>query len=242
MKQYKTQGIILKRQNFMETDKLLTIYSYDFGQIKVIAKGVRKILSKLSGHLELFYLTNFVITEGKNIDIITSAQMKERFANIRNAKNTIYAAYYIAELIYKATPEKYQNKNIFNLLVEVLNKINEKNYLKIINYFELKIFCEMGHGPEVEKCVICGKILEEKSHLFDYQEGGIVCLKCDKKNIGQFNIGPGMIKLLRLIKKYDLNFLSKINLSRDNVSKLQQCIQAIRFDVLGKDLKSASFL
>ena len=72
MNNYQTQGVILRRKNFFETDKMLWVYTRDRGNIKVIAKGARKTLSKLSGHVELFYLNNFQIVEGKNIDIVSN--------------------------------------------------------------------------------------------------------------------------------------------------------------------------
>ena len=67
---YKTRGIIIKRSNYSEADRILTIYTEKLGKIRVNAKGIRKIKSKLAGSLEPFCLTDFVIAEGRNLDIV----------------------------------------------------------------------------------------------------------------------------------------------------------------------------
>ena len=52
---YTTEGIILKRKDYQENDRLFTIYSKDYGKIDLIAKGTKKISSKLNSYLEPFY-------------------------------------------------------------------------------------------------------------------------------------------------------------------------------------------
>ncbi|MFN2162508.1 MAG: DNA repair protein RecO, partial [Candidatus Promineifilaceae bacterium] len=51
---YRTEAIVLKRSDFGEADRLLTLYSKEFGKIRAIAKGARKPQSRKTGHVELF--------------------------------------------------------------------------------------------------------------------------------------------------------------------------------------------
>ena len=62
----KTEAIILKTADLGETDRLLTIYSKEFGKIQVIARGTKKLESKLRYHLEPLSYSHLILVEGKN--------------------------------------------------------------------------------------------------------------------------------------------------------------------------------
>ena len=76
----KIDGVILKRSNFGEADKLVTIFSKQQGKIKVLAKGIRRIKSKRAPHLELFNYTTLILHHGKSFDIVTEAKIINDFS------------------------------------------------------------------------------------------------------------------------------------------------------------------
>ncbi|MDQ3929945.1 MAG: DNA repair protein RecO, partial [Chloroflexota bacterium] len=51
---YKSEAVVIKRSDLGEADKILTIFTPHFGKLRVVAKGVRKVSSRLAGHVELF--------------------------------------------------------------------------------------------------------------------------------------------------------------------------------------------
>jgi len=71
---YKTQGIIIKNSNLGEVDRLITVYTNDFGKLVIKGKSVRKNQAKLKGHLELFLYSHLMIAPGRGFDIITGAE------------------------------------------------------------------------------------------------------------------------------------------------------------------------
>ncbi len=54
---YRTQGFVLKKTDLWEADQVFSIYTQDFGKLKVLGKAIRKIKSKLRSGAELFYLS-----------------------------------------------------------------------------------------------------------------------------------------------------------------------------------------
>ena len=80
---YRTEAIVLKRTDFGEADRLLTLFSKDLGKISAIAKGARKPQSRKTGHVELFMRSKFFIAKGRNLDIITQAEMVDPHAPLR---------------------------------------------------------------------------------------------------------------------------------------------------------------
>ena len=61
MRNFKTEGIIIKRRDYGEADRILTVMTREYGKLKIKAKGVRKITSRRSAHIELLNHTVFYI-------------------------------------------------------------------------------------------------------------------------------------------------------------------------------------
>ncbi len=150
---YKTEGIIIKRLNLGEADRILTVFTKFYGKLSCIAKGVRKPTSRKSGHIELFDRTTLFLAKGKNLDIVTQAEVVERFANVRNKLKATKAAYHTIELIDLLIPEGQENEKIYKTLIDLLRTINKQRkatVAQIANY-EAEILKELGFGvPKVK--------------------------------------------------------------------------------------------
>src|SRR5881628_1264153 len=76
---YKSEAVIIKRSNLGEADKILTIFTPNFGKLRVVAKGVRKVTSRLAGHVELFTRSQMLLAKGRNLDIVTQSETMDAF-------------------------------------------------------------------------------------------------------------------------------------------------------------------
>ena len=74
---YKTEGVILGQTEVGEADKLLTVYSRDFGKISVLAKSVRLLRSKLKGHLNTGAYLRLMFVQGADKLRLIDAQELE---------------------------------------------------------------------------------------------------------------------------------------------------------------------
>ncbi len=215
MSTYKTEGIIIKRNNFLESSLILDIYTRDYGKVEAVARSARKAKGKLKGHLELFLWTELILAHGKNIDTITSSLTVESFSGLRNNLKLSYAAYYILELVDKMTAEEHQDERIFYLLKRVLLFLDELAVRDvetrqclvstiIILLFQINLLDLTGFSPELNKCVFCGKPIKPDKNYFSFSMGGVVGNECIQRK-GQdenFNlsISDNAIKLLRLFQ------------------------------------------
>lgn len=156
---YKTQGIIIKRNNLGEFDRLLTIYTQDFGKILVRAKSIRKNQSKLKGHLELFLQSHFLIAPGKSLDLITGAETVERFSYLHQQLSCLAAAYYLSEIIDKSIAGPEKDTNIWQLILSSFQELNrEKTDIKnLLADFRKRLSGFLGYG---------GKDIFTKSNYF----------------------------------------------------------------------------
>ncbi|NCP16986.1 DNA repair protein RecO [Candidatus Kuenenbacteria bacterium CG_4_9_14_3_um_filter_39_14] len=146
---YNLKAIILKRQDFREDDLLIAVYSKEKGKAILQAKGAKKILSKLAGHLEPVTLSYLNITYGKQIDQLIGAQIIKSYAKIKSDIQLTAYAYYFIELIDRLTKEDHADQNIFQLLEKSLDFLNaNQGELKIARIsFGYKLLHFLGFNP-----------------------------------------------------------------------------------------------
>jgi len=125
MNTFSTEGIVLKRSNFGEADKIVTIYSKRFGKISCLAKGVRKMTSRKRGTLEIFNQIKFFASKGKDLFLVTEAEIISSHSSFRKSLKKIAAAYQLCEVVDKLTADSHEQEDIFDLLVLYLNKLEE---------------------------------------------------------------------------------------------------------------------
>lgn len=142
----KTEGIVLKRSNFGEADRILTIYTRHYGKIRAIAKGVRKITSRKAGALELFNHSRLVLARGRNLDVIAEIQALNSFRAWRKNLLSVGLAYYFCELVDKLTPDEQENQRVFSLLRDYLAQIGRLRPSALVRSFEENLLAELGFG------------------------------------------------------------------------------------------------
>lgn len=239
MATYKTTGIILRRSNFSEADRLVTILTSDRGKIRVLAKGSRKIKSKLAGHLELFCLSRLILAEGRNLDIVIDAKITKCFLNLRGNLAATHLANYLAEVIDKMTEENQNHPATFELLEELLDEIDGKNSPLVISYFELKFLTELGYEPQVYHCVSCKKDLIDGKNYFSFAESGVVCPNCHNHDL---EISIDTIKLMRLFLKHRLDYLKKVNIDNRLLKQISHITEKYLRTIHQKEFNSRRFL
>ena len=142
---FKTEGVILSRRNFGESDRILTIFTRDHGKLTALAKGVRRPKSRKGGHVEIGNWCKLFIARGKNIDLLTEVETKKAFgiADFTAAKaNKIY---HLLELVESLTEIKQKNPGVFILLVKFLKKIAVgENFNLISLVFKVKLLSTLG--------------------------------------------------------------------------------------------------
>ena len=123
---YRTEAVIIRRSDFGEADRLLTLIT-PMGKRRVVAKGARKTTSRLAGHIELFTHAGLLLAVGRNLDIVTQSTILHGFDTLRGDLRRIGAAYYTAELIDRLIEEEDENRPAFELLVATLTALDTTN-------------------------------------------------------------------------------------------------------------------
>lgn len=155
---FSDQAIILKRYSLGEADRLVTLLTRRHGKLIVVAKGVRRPVSRKAGSLELFnYITGFFV-ETKGLPLIIEVKLLASFEKLKEDLQTVGEAWYVCELADSLLHEGQEGHQVFNLLLKILQQINE---LRVTGYelrnFEIELLKILGfwsdeiHGRKYPK-------------------------------------------------------------------------------------------
>lgn len=234
----KVLGIVVSEVDYKESSKIINIFSFDYGIIGVIARGTKKVKSKLSGVTSKLSYGYFHINYKENgLSTLIEVDIVDSFKNIKKDINLMSYSLYILELssrVYKHDP----NKEIYELLLTSLKKINEGyDYRVITSIFELKMLDYLGIKPVVDECVNCGSKTDIVT-ISSYR-GGYLCKNCSQNEL---IVDARTVKLIRMFYYVDIGKITKLDIS-DNVKKeLSQFIYDYYDRYSGIYLKSREFL
>lgn len=169
MKQIVSPAIILSRTDFGEADRIVTLLTPDQGKLRLMAKGVRRVKSKLAGGIELFSISTITFVKGRgDIGTLVSARLDKHFANIIKDINRTMFGYDIIKLLNKTTEDE-PGPEYYDLLQSALAALNnEKISQEIIAlWFPLQLLRLSGHSPNLHTDASGQKLDESKTYHFD---------------------------------------------------------------------------
>jgi len=240
----KTKGIIIKRINLGEADKIITIITQNRGKIRVVAKGVRKPHARLSGFLEMFHYNEYLLAEGRNLDIVTGANTLDTLHGISRDLKSIALAYYMAEIIDGLIEETQDPGNIFDLIYSTFREISKGNIkLSVIkSFFEINILNILGFRPELDKCVECGQPIVSGGY-FSFNLGGLLDNEHQSKDVAAIDISDKEINVLRRLLVVNISDLDvdADKLGLEDNSKLVQICSGFLNHIIGKRIQSKEF-
>jgi DNA repair protein RecO (recombination protein O) len=159
---YTSEGIVLRRTNFGEADRLLDVYSEDKGKITLLAKGIRRPSSRKRGHLEIFTRIRFQATSGKGLGIMTEVETIDDYESIRQSIKKISLAYYFMEVLGRVIHEGEENSEVYTLLIGNMEKLKTAKKLKELRLeFVVGLLKLLGFWPKEMKLPLPDEKLEE---------------------------------------------------------------------------------
>jgi DNA repair protein RecO (recombination protein O) len=138
-----TEGLILKRKDFGEADRVLTVLTDRFGKISVIAKGVRRITSRRAGNIELLNRVKIHLFKGKSYTL-TEAESIETFQIIKENLTLSTLAFHIIELADRLAVEDQKNPYVYDLTVSALHLLAENPRQLFVRAYEVKLLSLAG--------------------------------------------------------------------------------------------------
>lgn len=237
------EAIVLSRRDFREFDQIVSLYTKDVGKIELLVRGVKKIKSKNSAHLEPFSYIQIEVAEGKELNHLTKVIPINFFANIRQNLNKSMASGFLAAVIAKMTEVEEVDNRIFELFLSWLKFVEKSDNFDfvLVDAAIINLFSVLGFHPILEYCVVCQKSLKVmvvemlalrspkgEAGGFYFAGGGMICHNCreQKKYIGETIIDCGLkeISNLQVLLKSDWRLIAEFNMEQLEQKKLHKLI------------------
>jgi DNA repair protein RecO (recombination protein O) len=201
----KAQALVLRTTDWSETSRVATLWTREFGKVRVLAKGGRRLRSAFESGLDLLTLCDIVLIRKSSgsLDLLTEARVAQRFPRLRADLTALYAAYYVAELLADWTSEYDPHPAVFDEAVDTLRALGLPEGGEIgprLMRFELTFLRELGYGPALEACAVCSRPLTPASGLaFSAAAGGVVCDRCQSGQRDRRLLSPAAYEMLRAL-------------------------------------------
>jgi DNA repair protein RecO (recombination protein O) len=186
---FKTEAIVLRSIRYGEADRVLHLYTADRGRVGAMAKGVRRVRSRMGGRLEPLMRARLVLHEGRGeLCTVTQADTVHAHAALRERRPSLERAVQACEAVLRLFDSSESNRPAYNLLCNELALLDTEPGAATRAQalaFRAKLLLAAGFAPELVSCASCG----ETEHLgaFSPSAGGIVCAGCEA---GSFPLGP----------------------------------------------------
>lgn len=200
----KATGIVIRTSDWSETSRIATFFTREFGKVRALAKGGRRLKSNFEVALDLLTVCNIVfLRKASGLDLLTEARAEERFTGLRSNLTALYSGYYIAELLDLGTQDHDPHPNLYD---EALRKLRDLNAPKLDHSattmrFELAWLHELGYRPRFDACAVCGteSPSSPRGWSFSPTAGGLLCAKCETGQTDKRSVSESIVEKLRLL-------------------------------------------
>jgi DNA repair protein RecO (recombination protein O) len=222
---YPTPAIVIGRINLGEADRILTLITPDYGKLRVSIRGVRKIRSRLAGHVELFSQVRLMLATGKSLDVVTSAELVHSVDSILGQPDRLDLAYLMASMFDRLSLEGEAQPELYALAEEFLATLDGSGQTALLELgLKLRLLATLGYQPELSHCVICNRSDAKRLYYLSIERGGLVDEGCGVA--GGYRFDQRAIKLWRLAITLPLDRLQEIEgateLARDSLDLCDQ--------------------
>jgi len=240
---YRTRAIILKRREQGEADRVITIFTPEYGKRVVIAKGVRKPTSRKAGHLEPFTHASLMLAKGKTWDIITGAQTVTSFRKLREDLDLTAYAYYFCELLDAFVQEDDPHPEMYDLLLTAFRRLETSPDLALTaRWYELILLKHAGFAPQLFQCVQCGEKIQPVTNYFSNERGGVLCPRHGEGASGAEPIPLNALKVLRYIQTQPYPHIMQLALTSGTSRQVEKVMGDYLRYLLERRLKSKQFI
>ena len=240
---YRTESIILRRQNLGEADRIMTLLTPAYGKLRVLAKGIRRPGSRKAGHVEPFTRSNLLVAKGRNLDIITQAETIDAYPRLRQDLDRLGQAAYAIELVDRFGVQEAESQALYHLTTRTLERLDrEPETAAPLRYFQVRLLDISGYRPELHRCVNCSEEAQPLDQFFSVDEGGLLCPNCGPKNPYARPLSLGALKVLRHYQRHGYAEASRPQVSQTVVLELEALMESYLNHLVERDLHAPVFV
>ena len=174
-----TDALVLRHADYADYDRMVTLFTPEYGRIDAVARGCRRPKSPLVNAVEPFTSGEYQLYSRKERYSIDQCQIKESFYELRTDYDRLVHGVYWLKLLDAALMPEVAAPQLFMITLRALAHLNYSDLpLPLLTMaFEMHFMAQLGYAPRMDVCLKCGQAINGDAR-FDVDRGGCVCLCC----------------------------------------------------------------
>jgi len=240
---YRVEAVVIGRRDFREADRIVTLFSRELGKLMVIAKGSRKPTARSGPALEYFARARYMLARGRDLDVVTSAELLERPEQLGGNLTRLAYASHMAELTGRLAQEGQEYPALYDLLIRSLRALGSSpDDIATVRGFEMAALAQVGYQLDLWHCVQCRSVLQAAVNYLGLRTGGILCTSCRPSDGQTVAMSVNAQKYLRLLGRSGQEAGRQIAVNDALAMELERVMASYVASVLERDLTSLRVL
>jgi len=223
------EGIVLRRVNYAEADRVLTVLTREHGKVGVIVRGVRRAGSRMAAQTDLFERSRMQLAEGRG-ELLVLAQAQRASGpppGLTGDPRRSACAAVIAELTDRVLEGHHPDPEVYALVAGSLDELGDpgRDPRRALVWFGRQMIDRLGYAPQLERCASCSRPLAEAAAVFSAPGGGLLCPDCRPGDPSAIACSVRAIKVLRVAAAGDAATWDRLRLDPKTLSTLEAIIE-----------------
>ncbi|MEI8229210.1 MAG: DNA repair protein RecO [Planctomycetota bacterium] len=241
------QGIVIRAVPFGETSCVATLFTREFGKLRVLAKGAWRPKSAFDAALDLLSICQVLVLRKSSggLDLLTEARLDHRF-RIGRSMAAFHGGMEVAELLDALTADADPQPELFDVAETTLLELSayegqDRAVRALLVHTELAMLRIVGHAPALGRCAECRAAIDPQGRCaFGMLDGGVLCPRCRQGKRSVVSVSPDALAALRLLAG-SAEAWRTIDLPDRVAGELRAIMNTYFTNVLGRRLRAATF-
>jgi DNA repair protein RecO (recombination protein O) len=242
----KATALVLRLVEFSETSLVVTLFTREFGKIRGLAKGARRLKGPFESALDLLAVCRIVFLRKSSdaLDLLTEAKLQRRFHPAGRDLSSLYAGYYVAELLNELTDDYDPHPELFDLAEQTLAALSAgESVTNWVLRFELGMLRLLGHLPSLEGCAECGGEVAMSGRVaFGQLHGGVLCPRCRSGKTQVASVSAGVLRIMAQLADPEGSVWRRMEIDPRSRGELRGVLNRYLYNLLGRKPRMHQYL
>ena len=242
----KTVAITLKSRKWGEADRIVTLYARQLGKIRAVARGARRLKSRMGAALEPLTICELNLFEksGDSLYRVSQVDLIEPFVRFREDLTLMAAAARMANVVGAVTPDGDPDPDLFDTLEQGLRSlVTSDDPALTALLFQIRLLGLTGFRPQTDHCAACGKSREIHEPQFSPASGGLVCATCAaRQRFRCLPLSRGSLAFLQQALRLAPTMVTRLRADGQVRCEVEDAIEGYVTVVAGKRIPPVDFL
>ena len=240
-----TEAIVIKSYSLSEADRIVVFFTREFGLVRGVAKGAKRLQSRFGSTLEPFStvsLEYFQKEERELVSIQSVDLLQSRFA-IASDPDFLDTYSYIGDLLTDFSFPHDADEKLYRMLSACLSAAETERGLESVGlYFELWLLRLSGYLPDWSKCEACDRITNSYEDYLLVPGFHLQCPTC-KRGYAVGTVSSIDIKTFFAVQRLSpIDFIQFSSTSQESVRAMSSVMKRLIAQALGREVASGAAL